>query len=368
MDWVITVEKRKIWKTGKGTYVVSLPREWAAKQVRTNPEVVLFVSSNRIVVSTESEYKNPTGYVEMTYDDPVKLESQITAAYISGYVGLKLKIPERMTKSLQKLRDVPNRLYGTTLFHESNIDFVLSMSVVENEILNIVRRGYSLFHEIYKQTLELMEQLPTNTSDLESKQEDVVRNIELDSDRTFLYGRRLLNKALLFPDVSERVGLKDVRDAIEYNNIFSSFERLTDLQDEIFRLLIFLNARCLKEKNRANHFLLSGGYSFRDYYEDAHEIVKTSFESLESEEKALKLLSLRSGRASSDREFAEPYISKENREKISQLIKSNELYIDLLLRLEGKIWAMVGIATNIAEAGRNLNRPTETSEISQFFV
>jgi phosphate uptake regulator len=365
---VCVLDQRKIWKTGKGTYVVSLPRDWAVKQIDKSSKVALFVSENRIVISTESEYKNPVGYIEMTTDDPVRLESQIVAAYVGGYSRLRLKIPEWMTKSQQKLREVQNRLYGTALFHESSVEFIMSMSVADNEIPHIIQRGFTLFHEIYKQTLELMERTVTSTSDLSAKRSEIIESIELDSDRTFLYGRRLLNKALLFPDVSEKIGLMDVRNAIEYSNIFSSFERLTDLQKEIFMLLMKINEKHLDDKNKTNHFLSSDGYSFKDYYEGAHEVVKTAFESMENEEKAYRVLSFKEQKNGSGLSYADPFITKENREKIYLLIKENESYSNFLLEIEGKVWAMVGIATNIAEAGRNLRRPTETEDISKFFV
>ena len=190
----------------------------------------------------------------------------------------------------------------------------------------------------------------------------------LDSDRTYLYGRRLLNKSLLFPDVSERVGLGDVRNAIEYNELFSSFERLTDLQREIFAILKDVNASHAQNRDEVNRFLSFGEYSFKDYYEDAHEIVKTALESLENEEKAVKVLSIKDQKDPSGRGHAEPFVLKEKTEKICRFIDENKSCANLLLLLEGKISAMIGIATNIAEVGRNLHRPTEAANISGFFV
>jgi hypothetical protein len=36
--------------------------------------------------------------------------------------------------------------------------------------------------------------------------------------------------------------------------------------------------------------------------------------------------------------------------------------------MEGKIWAMTGIASNIVEAGRNLCRPAKDEKIPEFRV
>jgi len=362
-------DKRKIWKTGKGTYVVSLPIEWAEMvNDKYNGEVYVFQLKDKVYVLPPTELTGLTGDLIVTCDDETKLESQIIAAYLANYSGLYIRFQENVSGLEEKLRDISNRLYGTNLARISAREFFLSMSVAENPIDKVLDRIHLLSDEIYKESVDKMASLPLDRKELSEKL-DHIRSIETDTDRTSFYSKRLLTYSLLNPETSKRVGIEDVRDILEYHVIISNFERLSDLELELFETLVKLNDQVASNKTTLKLSALSPGYGLKEYYEDAHKLVDKAYLGIKDEQSALEVLRSKNVvDRETNIEYRPGFISLENRKKLLDFIRSKP-FSEWLILMEQRVWGMTGIGTNIAEAGRNIKyKPQPTKEPPPFMI
>jgi len=366
---LLLAEKRKIWKTGKGTYVVSLPLQWAQMvNNKYNGEVYVSQLKDRVYVFPAAELTGLTGDLTVTCDDETKLESQIIAAYLANYSGLYIRFQENVGRLEEKLRDVSSKLYGTNLARISAREFFLSMSVAENPIDRVLDRIHSLSDEIYKESLDYMISLPLDRKELSVKL-DHIRSIEVDTDRTSFYSKRLLTYSLANPEASKRVGIEDVRDILEYHVIISNFERLSDLELELFETLVKLNDQVASTKTTLRLSIPSPGYGFKEYYEDAHRLVDKAYLGIKDEQSALEVLRSKNVVDEETKiEYRPGFISLENRKKLLDFIRGKS-FLEWLILMEQRIWGMTGIGTNIAEAGRNIKyKPQPTKEPPPFMI
>jgi phosphate uptake regulator len=369
---ILLAEKRKIWKTGKGTFVVSLPLEWAQMvNEKYKGEVYVSQFKEKVYVFPAAELTGLTGDLTVTCDDETKLESQIIAAYLANYGGLYIRFQENLgnvSRLEEKLREVSNKLYGTNLARISAREFFLSMSVAENPIDRVLDRIHFLCEEIYKESVDKMVSIPLSRKELSEKLVHI-RNIEMDTDRTSFYSKRLLTYSLLNPESSKRIGIEDVRDVIEYYVIISNFERLSDLELELFEILVKLNDQVASTKTTLKLSLSSPGYGLKEYYEDAHKLLDKAYLGIKDEQSALEVL--RSKNAvdkETNIEYRPGFISLENKKKLLDFIKSKP-FSEWLILMEQRIWGMTGIGTNIAEAGRNIKyKPPPTREQPPFMI
>lgn len=347
------MEKRKIYRTGargKPSYALVLPKEWV-ERIYPDPslkrEVEVSVFGDKLLVLPSAEIYPPAAKLvkEQYQPSDVWLEAAILHCYLTSIDRVEVvgNIDDKETSArIDKLR---RKLSGFQIEERTSSKLALSFSTPLRPMRDILERSYGLLTGLHLENKSLLNKFPDIGRILDDSMRTVQSN-EDDADQNAMLGKRLLIRALQDPEVSQKLGIGEAHEILDYHTIVTSLERLSDLETELFRLSADLFKRVDKSAAAREGLRFSekpSEYHFTQYFDDLFRMVKDSHDSRDDPQLALKLLSTRA------LEYRPEYVAEEQRKKIISY-SSTHKFSEYLVPLEGKIWAMSGIATNIAEA------------------
>lgn len=111
------MERRKVQQAGGGTYVVSLPKQWAERTGITAGETVYINvhADEELVIEPEPPTDDATSRVRLTIGNqsPDRIEHTVKAAYAAGFEELILRAPEGFTRAQrQAVEQAANAFVG----------------------------------------------------------------------------------------------------------------------------------------------------------------------------------------------------------------------------------------------------------------
>lgn len=350
----MNIEKRKLWKTGKGTYITSFPVEWVVPLIeKYGDEVILSYENERILISPSKKVGGISGKIELKNSDPyLKLESEIIAAYLGNYDSLFIEIPEEKSYFSWKILELIHKLEGASIERISSNQFYITFLTPPTPIIKLLNSNFSQYKELAKQNNEVMDTFPSSDEELEEKRR-IITALECEVDKRTFHIKRLLNKALFYPGYISQIEMGNVKDLLQHNLLASSLERLCDLEKELFDQETELSLQHRTTKNGIKLSNPSNAYDFQRYHQDVHDMVNFAYENRHNPNELYKLMELKYN-IRSGKEYRFNNFSRERREFLIELIKKHPTYLMILTLMEQKIWGMVGIATNIAETWLNL--------------
>ena len=364
-DWP-SMEKRKVYSIGKKrttreTFLVSLPYDWAKKvETEYGGNVIITHYDDKLLIVPEAEKKYREASIDIDGNSPEEMESKITAAYIGNVQKLSIKIKNESAGIMEKLELLRRKLYGTLATSFSNDTLVLSMETPLMPIKNVLGNAEAFSLSMYEKNENLMSLKFPYAGDIVSISSQI-DSWENDVDLYTFLSKRYLNRSLIDPESISKLVIKSPQDILEYYSISSNIERFADIHVEIRDSLVELN----KEMQEKDKTLKMTGFSlstfpqkdaaFSDYYLKAVGMVRTAFENsnpTNPKEEAELLRVYKTKR----QDYRPGFIEREFREEIIKRSRENP-FATHLLKIENKIFAITGIATNIAEAWMNMHRP-----------
>jgi phosphate uptake regulator len=180
--------KRKIYKLGKSTLVVSLPAKWTKKyNVESSQELHVLEKDRSITFSTDSEYSENEVEIDIKDLNEHLIRLYITGAYIKGYDQIKI-IFEKQDDMLHA-QGVINSLIGLAIIEQGTKYCVAGevSGTTDKQFDNILRRMFLLIMSIAEDTLEALEK-----NDKEGLKGINLRDHDVDKFTNFCL--RILNK------------------------------------------------------------------------------------------------------------------------------------------------------------------------------
>jgi len=359
------MEKRKLWRTGKGTYVVSLPIKWSEELIKKyGDEVSLSFQEERAIILPAGETAKEGKITAAESDDILKLESEIIASFISDVERLYVEIAEdKKSAFLEKILYLKNKLEGMSILNISPTQLLITFSEMGKSVVELLDTMYSYFLEFYNRNQFIMSEVPTKSEETLKKYFDFLLSVENEIDTTTFHIKRLVNKGLIFPEYLPQIRVNDVRDILQFYSIATNLERLCDLEVELFNEIRKLNAKNIIEKEKVKLLSSPKGYDVRTYHADACRMVNLAYEGFKDQEKALQVLRTRnliSEIEGTEIEYRGDMIPAEKRKIVLDLAKNHPKFSRELVLIEQKIWGITGISTNVAENIMNLYRPQMT--------
>jgi phosphate uptake regulator len=224
---------RRVQLTGRGSYVVSIPKHWVEEAGLTKGGRVEFSrQGSRGLLLTPLEHvkyddeKSRCVISIDSYDEPESVERRIISLYVVGFstieIGSKsgtLSAPVR-----EAIRDLARRkLVGTELVTESSRSATLQVLLTYPQLLvpDALRRMNSIANSMQQ---DAMQALANSDSEM-AKQ---VLKIDDEIDRFSLYIIRQLKWAVQHPPLLNRIGLNTPVECLGYRIITKSVERSAD--------------------------------------------------------------------------------------------------------------------------------------------
>lgn len=356
----VSAENRKIWKTGRGTYVISLPSEWAEKFINKYGDQVKVSFFEEKAIISPLKFTEKNARVKITPPNILeKLESTIISYYTTGSGQIIVDLEDGNLSAIDKILTIKDKLEGTSILRMSPKEFVISFSESIKNFKDLLDVSFSYYGELFEENTHVIKNFPIDeTAELESIQQKMKR-VEDETDTITFVIKRLLSKSLVSPEYKETIGLLDLRNALHFNTIASGIERLCDLEVELFNEVKKLNAKCLKNKVKIKLADPSKDNDIYRYHQAAYTLNSLAYKGFEDPESAYKVLRTKKNTAIIDDEEIEyrgEIIKPRERKALLEFAANYPQYARELTIIEQKIWGMTGVATNIAEAIMNLRK------------
>lgn len=248
---------RRIQVSGRGSYVVSIPKYWVEQMGLTKGGGVEFEQRGESLlltpaVQTKLEAEQFRCAISIAPDaTPDAVTRRIIALYLVGYSAIELNSKSgNFSASIRDcIRDVArHKLVGTELVNESSKSATLQVLLSFPQLLvpDAMRRMSSIMNAMRQDAVQAL-----TSSDRELANQ--VLKIDDEVDRLSLYIIRQLKWAVLHPPLLERIGFTSSVECLGYRIITKSVERSADHAARVAQnsLLVqhALNATVLRSMN-----------------------------------------------------------------------------------------------------------------------
>ena len=227
---------RKAIEMGKGTILVSLPKEWIRRNgIKKGAEfsVEELSPAKLLVMRREGAEEEQKGVViEYPGEEIGEVANDITGAYLLGFD--KITIARARTISREdraRIRMTLGRLVGLEILDEDSRRITVQFLLEERAIIpeTIVRRMSGLLDGMFKDLAEALTRDDGKLLALVGERDDEV-------DRLYFLLVRATRAAVVRPEVAERYGLTPV-DLLDYRVMASFLESTGDALNELSRKL-----------------------------------------------------------------------------------------------------------------------------------
>ena len=227
---------RKAIEMGKGTILVSLPKEWVRKNgIRKGDDLAVEeISPRKLMVRPYQRGEDERKQISIDYpgDDFGQVANDLTGAYLLGYDVIRVvgsRVISREDRS--GIKDAIGRLVGLEIMDEDSKKITLQFLLEPTAIVpsQIVLRMSGLLDGILKDIAEGLSKGDHRVLGLAAERDDEV-------DRLYFLLVRVTRAAIVRPDVAEGYGLSQV-DLLDYRVLASFLESAGDALSELSRQL-----------------------------------------------------------------------------------------------------------------------------------
>lgn len=223
---------RRVQITGRGSYVISLPKKWVSDMGLSKGErVAIFRHSDGSLslVTKESERKGETREIEFHVrrdTDPQSIMRRLVSLYLVGYNTIKITLEENRFSPVQRdtLREfVRRKLMGTEIVTESSNEILLQVLLSYPQLTaeNALKRMAAIAEWMHKDAIQALRERSRDLAEEVAKMDDEV-------DRFGFYVVRQLKTALRDPQIVKELGLTSPIDCLGYRLVAKSVEQAAD--------------------------------------------------------------------------------------------------------------------------------------------
>ncbi len=250
--------RRKVFKLGKSTLVVSLPAKWVKKyEIKPNDELNVVEKERSITLSTDKEYSDNVVEIDIKGLSKKLTRLYIIAAYVRGYDRIKIIFEEQ--ENMFFAQQVIDSLIGLAIIEQGKKYCVAGeVSVTtDKQFDNIFRRIFLLIISIAEDTLTALQQ-----EDKESLSSIERRDVDVDKFTNFCL--RILNKK----------GYKEFEKTAIMFDVIQELEELSDNYEGMANDL--LASESIKIRNELKVIFTDSNKLLRLFYELQYNFKKES--------------------------------------------------------------------------------------------
>lgn len=224
---------RRVQLTGRGSYIVSIPKGWVEEAgLKKGGRVEFSRQQNKgllLVPFEGARYEDERSRCAISIPpeaDPASVARRIISLYVVGFSTIEIssKTGNLPTKVRDIIREVARtKLVGTELVTESSRSATLQVLLTYPQLLvpDALRRMASITNSMQQDSVQA---LANRDSDLARQ----VLKIDDEIDRFSLYIIRQLKWAVQHPPLIEKIGLRQPVECLGYRIITKSVERSAD--------------------------------------------------------------------------------------------------------------------------------------------
>jgi len=231
MDEARGGDYRRLQITGRGSYVVSLPKKWVSDLRLSKGEQVAILrqtDGSLCLIPKESIRKDEAREIEFHVRGDTDTQStmrRLVSLYLVGYNAIKIIHENRFSPTQRDaIREfVRKKLMGAEIVTESSNEVLLQVLLSYPQLTaeSALNRMTTIAQWMHKDAIQALKEKSKDTAEEVVKMDDEV-------DRFGFYVVRQLKTALRNPQIVRELGLKSPVDCLGYRLVAKSVERAAD--------------------------------------------------------------------------------------------------------------------------------------------
>ncbi len=146
------MDKRKLIKFGKNSYVISLPKEWIEEnKLGKGSDINLNKFGENLVISSESDIQNDSREIIINCEnkDSNLIKRLILSYYISNYSTIIIKNFSSM--ELNNIKKIITNLFAVEVFEESQNKIIIKdiLNIADISLIEIIRRTDNIIRTMF---------------------------------------------------------------------------------------------------------------------------------------------------------------------------------------------------------------------------
>ncbi|MEM0003204.1 MAG: phosphate uptake regulator PhoU [Thermoproteota archaeon] len=238
------VEIRKVQITGKGTYVVSLPKWWIKnlKIKRSDLIEIKPLLNSSLIISLHKKRSTKESFLvsldASRFENLDDLFRSLISKYLIGYDMFRISFKAKSSAYKTELKEkIIKKLIGTEIVDESP-DEIVVQCLLKNSDFSLKKLTDRISILTMSMHTDLMKSFKEQSSIVTYEQMEK-RDDEV--DRLYFFVVRQLNKAIRDPALLETLGMLKMTDGFSYIIAIKSIERIADHAVSISKVMSGLN-------------------------------------------------------------------------------------------------------------------------------
>lgn len=271
------MDTRKVQRTGKSTFIVSLPKSWATKNGIQAGSIIYITQSDNgsLVLSTDRSERDLKAKLDIGDKTGEPLVRDIIGCYLAGYRTIDVTSSHMSPSQKKDLHQIVQKLIGPEILEET-VSKVVIQDLLSSEELQSERALKRIKTVVKSMIQDSIVALATNNKDLA---EDVMERDD-DIDRLNLLISRQFTEILRSGSIKQEA--LDPVTAFNYMQAASNLERIADHAARIAEIVGMCNyvpAEKLVEELRSFEPIFGGliddsiSYLLQQNSEKANEII-----------------------------------------------------------------------------------------------
>ncbi|HID18213.1 TPA: phosphate uptake regulator PhoU [Candidatus Bathyarchaeota archaeon] len=233
----MSVEIRRLQSTRDGTFLVTLPKEWAKRfKLRKGSPIHVKERVDGCLVLDPRYGAEETQ--EIVLKPSQRIEDSILSSYLLGYEFVAVEGPGGLGEAdRNRIKRTASRLIGVEVIEEDEkrilLQCLLRATAIPPE--KILRRQYIL-------SKSLLDDAFRTLLSLNLEEAGKVRSKDEEIDRLYFLLVRILRSLIVNPRLSEKLGISPI-DCLDYRLVASLVERIADTSVEVAELVGRLKAQ-----------------------------------------------------------------------------------------------------------------------------
>lgn len=217
------MDTRKVQRTGKSTFIVSLPKGWATKNGISAGSIIYITQSDNgsLMLSTDRSERDLRARLDIKDKSGEPLVRDIIGCYLGGYRTIEVASSHMSSAQKKDLRQIVNKLIGPEILEET-INKVVIHDLLSSEELQAERALKRIRTVVKSMIQDAISALLINNKELAS---DVIQR-DNDVDRLNLLISRQFTEILRSGAVKQETPNAIV--AFNYMQAASNLERIAD--------------------------------------------------------------------------------------------------------------------------------------------
>jgi len=217
------METRKVQRTGKSTFIVSLPKVWAVKN-DIQPGSIIYISQSdngSLVLSPSRSERDLSTKLEIGDKVGEPLIRDIIGCYVSGYRSIEVTSAHMTAAQKRDIHQIVQKLIGPEILEET-VNKVMIQDLIDPEELQSERALKRIRTVVRSMIQDALQSLVSNDKELAL---DVIQRDD-DVDRLFLLVSRQFTEILRSGSVKQE-SLNSII-AFNYSRAATNLERMAD--------------------------------------------------------------------------------------------------------------------------------------------